>query len=179
MPVAAPADDCRVQALDALLQPNYGWWANIAVTGTEIFAGYFLALVVGVASLELDELGRMGLRMLGYTVVEPASGEAATVDTSVSVRDSTRMALLVIGGLLVLAAILELAAHAEARLALDEIREAVALAGGFRARGDYLLFVSDRTGSAWSVGSVGRAGRERGAGRPTKRERREIDRFFS
>jgi NitT/TauT family transport system permease protein len=35
--------------LDALLQPNYSWWANIAVTGTEIFAGYFLALVVGVA----------------------------------------------------------------------------------------------------------------------------------
>jgi NitT/TauT family transport system permease protein len=34
--------------LDALLQPNYGWWTNIAVTGTEIFAGYFLALVVGV-----------------------------------------------------------------------------------------------------------------------------------
>ncbi|HEX9183705.1 MAG TPA: ABC transporter permease [Burkholderiales bacterium] len=35
--------------LDALLQPNYNWWANIAVTATEIFAGYFLALVVGVA----------------------------------------------------------------------------------------------------------------------------------
>src|SRR5207244_5661976 len=35
--------------LDALLQPNYGWWANIAVTGTEIFVGYLLALVVGVA----------------------------------------------------------------------------------------------------------------------------------
>ena len=35
--------------LDALLQPNYSWWTNIAVTGTEIFAGYFLALVVGVA----------------------------------------------------------------------------------------------------------------------------------
>ena len=34
--------------LDALLQPNYDWWSNIAVTGTEIFAGYFLALVVGV-----------------------------------------------------------------------------------------------------------------------------------
>jgi NitT/TauT family transport system permease protein len=34
--------------LDALLQPNYSWWTNIAVTGTEIFAGYFLALVVGV-----------------------------------------------------------------------------------------------------------------------------------
>lgn len=35
--------------LDALLQPNYSWWSNIVVTGTEIFAGYFLALVVGVA----------------------------------------------------------------------------------------------------------------------------------
>ena len=35
--------------LDALLQPNYDWWTNIAVTGTEIFAGYFLALVVGVS----------------------------------------------------------------------------------------------------------------------------------
>jgi NitT/TauT family transport system permease protein len=35
--------------LDALLQPNYNWWANIAVTGTEIFGGYVLALVVGVA----------------------------------------------------------------------------------------------------------------------------------
>jgi NitT/TauT family transport system permease protein len=35
--------------LDALLQPNYSWWANIAVTGTEIFAGYFLALLVGVS----------------------------------------------------------------------------------------------------------------------------------
>jgi NitT/TauT family transport system permease protein len=35
--------------LDALLKPNYNWWGNITVTGTEIFAGYFLALVVGVA----------------------------------------------------------------------------------------------------------------------------------
>jgi NitT/TauT family transport system permease protein len=35
--------------LDALLQPNYNWWANVAVTATEIFGGYFLALVVGVA----------------------------------------------------------------------------------------------------------------------------------
>jgi NitT/TauT family transport system permease protein len=35
--------------LDALLQPNYNWWTNIAVTGTEIFGGYVLALVVGVA----------------------------------------------------------------------------------------------------------------------------------
>ena len=35
--------------LDALLAPNYNWWANIAVTGTEIFAGYLLALVIGVA----------------------------------------------------------------------------------------------------------------------------------
>src|SRR5688500_18693703 len=35
--------------LDALLQPNYSWWTNIAVTATEIFGGYALALVVGVA----------------------------------------------------------------------------------------------------------------------------------
>jgi NitT/TauT family transport system permease protein len=35
--------------LDALLEPNYSWWANIAVTATEIFGGYFLALVAGVA----------------------------------------------------------------------------------------------------------------------------------
>ena len=35
--------------LDALLSPNYDWWSNIAVTATEIFGGYFLALLVGVA----------------------------------------------------------------------------------------------------------------------------------
>jgi NitT/TauT family transport system permease protein len=35
--------------LDALLKPNYNWWGNITVTATEIFAGYFLALAVGVA----------------------------------------------------------------------------------------------------------------------------------
>jgi NitT/TauT family transport system permease protein len=34
--------------LDALLTPKYDWWLNIAVTGTEIFAGYLLALAVGV-----------------------------------------------------------------------------------------------------------------------------------
>jgi len=34
--------------LNALLEPNYDWWANAAVTGTEIFGGYFLALGVGV-----------------------------------------------------------------------------------------------------------------------------------
>jgi NitT/TauT family transport system permease protein len=38
-----------VETLNALLQPNYDWWRNIAVTGTEIFAGYLLALAVGVA----------------------------------------------------------------------------------------------------------------------------------
>jgi NitT/TauT family transport system permease protein len=38
-----------LETLDALLSPNYGWWANIAVTATEIFGGYFLALAVGVA----------------------------------------------------------------------------------------------------------------------------------
>jgi NitT/TauT family transport system permease protein len=35
--------------VDALLQPQYDWWRNIAVTGAEIFGGYALALVVGVA----------------------------------------------------------------------------------------------------------------------------------
>ena len=35
--------------LDALLQPNYSWWTNVSVTATEIFGGYFLALVGGVA----------------------------------------------------------------------------------------------------------------------------------
>ena len=34
--------------LNALLDPSYGWWSNIAVTGTEIFGGYLLALAVGV-----------------------------------------------------------------------------------------------------------------------------------
>ncbi len=34
--------------LDALMNPNYSWWTNIAVTGTEIFGGYVIALVVGV-----------------------------------------------------------------------------------------------------------------------------------
>jgi NitT/TauT family transport system permease protein len=40
----SPAD-----TLDALLKPNYNWWGNITVTATEIFAGYFLALALGVA----------------------------------------------------------------------------------------------------------------------------------
>ncbi len=33
----------------ALMQPNYDWWKNSLVTGTEIFGGYALALGVGVA----------------------------------------------------------------------------------------------------------------------------------
>jgi NitT/TauT family transport system permease protein len=37
------------ETLYALLAPDYDWWRNIAVTGTEIYAGYFLALGVGVA----------------------------------------------------------------------------------------------------------------------------------
>lgn len=37
------------ETLAALLQPNYDWWRNTSVTATEIFAGYFLALAVGVA----------------------------------------------------------------------------------------------------------------------------------
>ncbi len=35
--------------LNALLVPNYRWLENIAVTGTEIFGGYGLAVVIGVA----------------------------------------------------------------------------------------------------------------------------------
>ena len=35
--------------LDALLEPNYNWWWNVGVTGAEIFAGYFLGVVIGVA----------------------------------------------------------------------------------------------------------------------------------
>lgn len=39
----SPAD-----TFGALLKPNYDWWKNTVVTGTEIFGGYALALVVGV-----------------------------------------------------------------------------------------------------------------------------------
>src|SRR5882757_4635765 len=35
--------------LNALLIPNYRWLENIAVTGAEIFGGYFLAVIVGIA----------------------------------------------------------------------------------------------------------------------------------
>jgi len=35
--------------LNALLVPNYRWLENIAVTGTEIFGGYILAVAIGVA----------------------------------------------------------------------------------------------------------------------------------
>ncbi len=34
--------------LAAFAQPDYGWWDNTLVTATEIFGGYFLALVTGV-----------------------------------------------------------------------------------------------------------------------------------
>jgi NitT/TauT family transport system permease protein len=40
----SPAD-----TLNALFQPNYDWWRNAGVTGTEIFGGYALALGIGVA----------------------------------------------------------------------------------------------------------------------------------
>jgi len=35
--------------LKALFDASYNWWWNTGVTATEIFAGYFLALAVGVA----------------------------------------------------------------------------------------------------------------------------------
>ena len=39
----SPAD-----TFGALMKPNYDWWKNSLVTGTEIFGGYALALAVGV-----------------------------------------------------------------------------------------------------------------------------------
>lgn len=39
----APGDTFK-----SLFSSNYDWWYNTRVTGTEIFGGYFLALVVGV-----------------------------------------------------------------------------------------------------------------------------------
>jgi NitT/TauT family transport system permease protein len=36
------------EAFMALFTGSYGWWRNVAVTGAEIFGGYFLALVIGV-----------------------------------------------------------------------------------------------------------------------------------
>src|SRR4051794_8460936 len=32
----------------SLLAGNYSWWTNVAVTATEIYGGYLLALAVGV-----------------------------------------------------------------------------------------------------------------------------------
>jgi len=40
----SPEDTIR-----ALFAGNYDWWRNTAVTATEIYGGYFLALVIGVA----------------------------------------------------------------------------------------------------------------------------------
>jgi len=37
-----------VETFGSLMSPNYDWWANTRVTATEIFGGYFLALIVGV-----------------------------------------------------------------------------------------------------------------------------------
>ena len=63
----SPAD-----TLAALFQPNYDWWSNILVTGTEIFGGYALALVVGVTlallftwSKTLEALVRETLALAG------------------------------------------------------------------------------------------------------------------
>lgn len=38
-----------VDTAAALAGGNYNWWGNVAATSAEIFGGYFLALVVGVA----------------------------------------------------------------------------------------------------------------------------------
>jgi NitT/TauT family transport system permease protein len=38
-----------LDTLNALIEPNYRWWENTIVTASEIFGGYFLAVVIGVA----------------------------------------------------------------------------------------------------------------------------------
>src|SRR5262249_56466624 len=38
------------ETVQALLVPNYRWAENIAATGTEIFAGYILAVVFGIGA---------------------------------------------------------------------------------------------------------------------------------
>ena len=45
--------------LNALLVPNYRWLENIAVTGTEIFGGYILAVVIGVGVALLFSWSRL------------------------------------------------------------------------------------------------------------------------
>lgn len=45
--------------LQALTQPNYGWWSNAAVTATEIYAGYALAVGIGVALAVLFSWSRI------------------------------------------------------------------------------------------------------------------------
>ena len=45
--------------LNALLVPNYRWLENIAVTGTEIFGGYILAVVIGVGIALLFSWSRL------------------------------------------------------------------------------------------------------------------------
>ncbi len=49
--------------VQALLVPNYRWLENVAVTATEIFGGYLLAVVIGVAVALLFSWSRL-LEML-------------------------------------------------------------------------------------------------------------------
>jgi hypothetical protein len=69
--------------LNALLQPNYNWWGNIAVTGTEIFAGYFLALVVGHRArdaLHVVEGARIVLHAAARVAQHDSEGRARAAD---------------------------------------------------------------------------------------------------
>lgn len=45
--------------LQALTQSSYGWWSNAAVTATEIYAGYALAVVIGVTLAVLFSWSRI------------------------------------------------------------------------------------------------------------------------
>ena len=51
--------------LNALLVPNYRWLENIAVTATEIFGGYILAVVIGIGIALLFSWFRR-LEMVGH-----------------------------------------------------------------------------------------------------------------
>jgi NitT/TauT family transport system permease protein len=48
-----------LDTLNALIQPNYRWWENTVVTATEIFGGYFLAVVIGVTLALLFSWSRL------------------------------------------------------------------------------------------------------------------------
>jgi hypothetical protein len=72
-----------VDTFGSLLSANYDWWANTRVTATEIFGGYFLALIVGV-------LLALGLHLVQHP---QALGAAASGDLEHDPQGGARPAL--------------------------------------------------------------------------------------